>query len=236
MAGAVLGRLGRAPPYGVASQSALIILREGFEVVLVVGALLAIRAQGRISVVRAPILYGTWPAGWPALSPHSRCCSSSTPPAQRLKCWKAPPCCWASAVLFFGSYWLISKAEADRGSAPSRARKHALATGNALALGGAAFLAVYRERHGNHPLLHRRSSIRGGRAPAVAVGFASAWSACGRLRSLPRIGSPAADAPFVLRPPADCLYYLAVASAAQRRAELQGAGWVTRRRSLGAAH
>ena len=45
--------------YGVAFQSAFIILREGFEVVLVVGALLAYVRKAGFPSMRAPILCGT---------------------------------------------------------------------------------------------------------------------------------------------------------------------------------
>jgi high-affinity iron transporter len=52
----------------------------------------------------------------------------------------------ATVVLFFVSYWLISKAEADRWQKYIQGKvKVALARGSTMALAGAAFLAVYRE-------------------------------------------------------------------------------------------
>ena len=52
----------------------------------------------------------------------------------------------AAVVLFWVSYWLVSKAEADRWQRYIRGRvQGALTTGNRTALAAAAFLAVYRE-------------------------------------------------------------------------------------------
>ena len=52
----------------------------------------------------------------------------------------------AVVVLFFVSYWLLSKVEADRWTAFLKQRVHAaLSSGSALALASVAFLAVYRE-------------------------------------------------------------------------------------------
>ena len=52
----------------------------------------------------------------------------------------------AAAVLFFVSYWLVSKSEADKWQRYIRGKVHsALSNGRSLALAGAAFLAVYRE-------------------------------------------------------------------------------------------
>jgi high-affinity iron transporter len=52
----------------------------------------------------------------------------------------------ASAVLFWVSYWIVSKAEADRWQRYIRGKVDAaISTGSPLALGAASFLAVYRE-------------------------------------------------------------------------------------------
>ena len=52
----------------------------------------------------------------------------------------------ASAVLFWVSYWIISKAEADRWQRFIRGKvERALATGSGRSLAAASFLAVYRE-------------------------------------------------------------------------------------------
>src|SRR5262249_31927761 len=52
----------------------------------------------------------------------------------------------ASGVLFFVSYWIISKAEADRWQRYIRGKVgRAAAAGKGTALAAAAFLAVYRE-------------------------------------------------------------------------------------------
>jgi high-affinity iron transporter len=52
----------------------------------------------------------------------------------------------AAAVLFFVSYWLVSKSEADKWQRYIRGKVHtAMSNGRGVALASAAFLAVYRE-------------------------------------------------------------------------------------------
>src|SRR2546426_11038685 len=52
----------------------------------------------------------------------------------------------ATAVLFYVSYWLLSKIEVAKWNAFVKGRmEDALSTGSSFALGSVAFLAVYRE-------------------------------------------------------------------------------------------
>ena len=70
----------------------------------------------------------------------------------------------AAVVLFWVSYWLISKAEAERWQRYIRGRcSTRVAAGSATALAAAAFLAVYREGF-ETVLFYRRSSVRRRRA------------------------------------------------------------------------
>ena len=60
--------------------------------------------------------------------------------------WRASRCSSAVVVLFYVSYWLLSKIEADKWSAFLKGKMQAaLSSGSALALASVAFLAVYRE-------------------------------------------------------------------------------------------
>jgi high-affinity iron transporter len=128
------------------AQSAGIILREGFEVVLVVGALLAyVRRSGQAAMVRA--LYLGSAAGVAA----SVVTAIALVTLLRLTPWageavEGVAMLLAAVVLFWVSYWLVSKAEADRWQHYIRGRvQGALTTGSTTALATAAFLAVYRE-------------------------------------------------------------------------------------------
>jgi high-affinity iron transporter len=214
--------------YGVAFQSAFIILREGFEVVLVVGALLAYVRKAGFPSMRAPILYGTVAGGLAsALTAYAlvQLIHASGATAEVLE---GATMLLASAVLFFVSYWLISKAEADRWQRYIHGKvKSALASGSAVALGGAAFLAVYRE--GTETILFYKALIdsAAGALSAVAVGFAVGMVGLLAVYVLyMRIGSrlPMRQFFFVT---GGLLYYLAVVFAGKGVAELQGAGWVS---------
>jgi high-affinity iron transporter len=127
-------------------QSTTIILREGFEIVLVIGALLAYvsRAGGRS--MRRPIYAG---AGLGVVASVITAALLATvfrmtPGAGEVL--EGASMLLAAAVLFWVSYWIISKAEADRWQRYIQGKvKHAMDKGSPTALAAAAFLAVYRE-------------------------------------------------------------------------------------------
>ena len=214
--------------YGVAFQSGFIILREGFEVVLVVGALLAYVRKAGYPAMRRPILWGTAAGGlasvltaW-ALARLFQA-SGATP-----EVLEGATMLLASAVLFFVSYWLISKAEAERWQRYIQGKvKSALATGNAVALGGAAFLAVYRE--GTETVLFYKALIDSavGALTPVLAGFAAGALGLVVVYVLyMRLGARLPVRRFFLVT-SGLLYYLAVVFAGKGVAELQGAGWVS---------
>jgi high-affinity iron transporter len=215
-------------PYGVAFQSGFIILREGFEVVLILGALLGYVRKAGAPSMRAPILYGA-AAGVLAsvLTAYAlgRIFQASGATAEVVE---GATMLLAAAVLFFVSYWLISKAEADRWQRYIQGKvKSALASGNALALGGAAFLAVYRE--GTETILFYNALIdsASGAITALSVGFAIGVLGLAIVYMLyTRLGSrlPMRQFFFVT---GGLLYYLAVVFAGKGVAELQGAGWIS---------
>ena len=127
-------------------QSAGIILREGFEVVLVVGALLAyVRRSRQPDMVRA--LHAGTAVGVVASVATAVIIVSFL----RVTPWAAEAIeggamLLAAVVLFCVSYWLVSKAEADRWQRYIRGKvESALNARSGMALGAAAFLAVYRE-------------------------------------------------------------------------------------------
>ena len=226
MAGAALAPR-PSTTYGVAFQSAFIILREGFEVVLIVGALLAYVRKAGFPSMRAPILYGTVAGGVASVLTAYALVQLFQASGATGEVLEGATMLLASAVLFFVSYWLISKAEADRWQRYIQGKvKSALATGNAVALGGAAFLAVYRE--GTETILFYKALVdsASGALPAIAVGFAAGMIGLLAVYVLyTRIGSrlPMRQFFFVT---GGLLYYLAVVFAGKGVAELQGAGWV----------
>ncbi|MGD9764273.1 MAG: FTR1 family protein [Candidatus Binatia bacterium] len=225
-----------------AFQAAFIIVREGFEVVLIVGALLTYAAKTGMISLRAPILWGG--AGGVVASLVTayalvRLFQASGAAAEVIE---GATMLLAAAVLFFVSYWLISKAEAERWQRYIQGKvKSAIARGNLLALAGASFLAVYRE--GVETVLFYKALIASspGQLPAIAGGFAGGAAALAVIYALyQRIGRRVPMRPFFLATGV-LLYYLAVVFAGKGIAELQGGGvasttpvaWVPRIEALG---
>jgi high-affinity iron transporter len=134
----------------------------------------------------------------------------------------------AAAVLFYVSYWLLSKVEAAKWNAFVRGKmQSALASGSGLALAAVAFLAVYRE--GFETILFYKAlfnsagpagtvSVLGGIA-AGSVGLVAVYIAINRL------GLRVAMKPFFTVTGA-MLYYMAFVFAGKGVAELQGSGLV----------
>jgi high-affinity iron transporter len=209
-------------------QSAFIILREGFEVVLVVGALLAYATRSGNPALRAPILWGTAAGFVGSLLSAWALLRLVTAAGATAEVIEGATMLLASAVLFFVSYWLISKAEAERWQRYIQSKvKSAIATGNVFALGSAAFLAVYRE--GTETVLFYRALIGDSTdslAPIAAgmaiggVGLAIFYTAYTRL------GQRLPMRQFFLVT-GGLLYYLAVVFAGKGVAELQAGGVVS---------
>ncbi len=127
-------------------DSLLIILREGFEAILIVSALVAyLKRIGERA--RVPYLYGgaalavvasflLWVAARSALSLGGA-------DREALEGWTI---LLATGVLFWVSYWLVSKAEAERWQAFVRGRvERAVGRGALLGLGFLSFVVVFRE-------------------------------------------------------------------------------------------
>jgi high-affinity iron transporter len=226
----------------LAFQSAFIILREGFEVVLIVGALLAYATRSGSKAMRPPILWGG-AAGIVA----SLCTAwvfveifEATGAAGEVL--EGATMLLAAAVLFFVSYWLISKAEAERWQRYIQGKvKAAVDTGNLFALAGAAFLAVYRE--GVETVLFYKALLdgAGSQAGAVVLGFGVGVAGLVVVYILyQRLGRRLPLRQFFLVT-GGLLYYLAVVFAGKGVAALQSAGvvrttlvpWVPRIDALG---
>lgn len=213
--------------YAVALQSALIILREGFEVVLIVGALLAYVRRAGVPTMRPPIVWGAVAGGLASLASAYLLVQLAAVSGATAEVIEGATMLLAAAVLFCVSYWLISKAEADRWQRYIQGKvKAALATGNALALAGAAFLAVYRE--GVETVLFYKALIDAspGAVSAAALGLATGAAGLLMLYALyVRLGARLPLRQFFLAT-GGVLYYLAVVFAGKGVAELQRAGWI----------
>jgi high-affinity iron transporter len=133
-------------PYALFVESATIILREGLEIVLVIGALIAYVVKTQNAGMRRSIYAGTTLGIAASLATAFvmgellRLHPSSSDLLEGITMLLA------AVVLFWVSYWLISKAEADKWQRYIRGKvQSALSGKRSVALAGAAFLAVYRE-------------------------------------------------------------------------------------------
>ena len=136
----------------------------------------------------------------------------------------------AAAVLFYVSYWLLSKVEVARWMAFLRDR-----VGRAesrWALFGVAFLAVYRE--GAETILFYQALAGAGRPAPIAAGFVAAAAVLLVIAvAVLKFGVRLPTRPLFAMTGA-LLYYLAFVFAGQGVHELQEAGWVALTPVLGA--
>lgn len=156
-------------------KSLVILLREGIEAMLVVGALAAYlrRAGGadRIWVLHAGVgiaIVLSLLTGW-ALTGALQVAGASRGVLEGVTMLLA------AAVLFYVSFWLFSKREAQRWQAWIAGQiESAVTQGSSFALGGAACLAVYRE--GAETVLFYQALLAGesGNGGAIAAGICAA--------------------------------------------------------------
>ena len=127
-------------------QSFVLLLREGFEAILIVAALMAFLAKAGAVERRRHVAQG----GWAAVAASVVTAAVvellfEITPGQR-EALEGVTMLLATAVLFYVSYWLLSKIEVAKWNAFVKGRmEEALSTGSGFALASVAFLAVYRE-------------------------------------------------------------------------------------------
>src|SRR5207244_1590054 len=127
-------------------QSFVLLLREGFEAILIVAALMTFLAKAGAMERRRHVAQGAWVAV--AASVVTAAVVEllfQITPGQR-EALEGATMLVATAVLFYVSYWLLSKIEVAKWNAFVKGRmEEALSTGSSFALASVAFLAVYRE-------------------------------------------------------------------------------------------
>ena len=147
-------------------SSFLIILREGFEAILVIGALAAYMIKsGNQDKVRT--IYSA--AGIAVLASIATAFvlnSLIKVSGASQEVIEGVTMLLAVAVLFFVSFWLLSKAQAQAWQSYIEGKiKSSLTTGSMMALWSAAFLAVYRE--GAETILFYGALAGGANAPGA---------------------------------------------------------------------
>jgi high-affinity iron transporter len=208
-------------------KALIILLREGMEAMLVVGALAAyLRRSGaadRVWVIHAGVIVAiplSLLTGWLV----NRFLQSTGAP---LAVVEGITMLLASAMLFYVSCWLFAKREAKRWEEwVARQMENALSNGSLLALGGAACLAVYRE--GAETVLFYQALSVG--APEQTAALYAGMTAAALLL----VGCYFLMRQAILRIPFGVffgttsllLYGLAIVFLGQAIVELQAAGWI----------
>ncbi len=131
---------------GLFIQSFSIIVREGFEAILIIAALIAFlvksRNEDKLKSIYIGVLAGIVGSFITAYVVQE-VLHLSAASQEVMEGWIM---LIAVVVLFWVSYWLVSKIEAEKWQSYITSKmKTAVSTGSAFTLGGVAFLSVYRE-------------------------------------------------------------------------------------------
>ncbi len=208
-------------------QSLLIILREGFEAILLIGALIAyLQHAGRRREIAVIYQAAAMAVVASLLTAYlfQKVLSVSAAGQEVVEGFTM---LLASAVLFYVSYWLISKTESRRWQGYIRGKvEKAAGSGRMAAMGAVAFLAVYRE--GAETVLFYQALFAGmaGASRSIWGGFAAG---CALLLLLflvfRKVVGKLPVAPF-FAVTGGFLYYLAFVFAGKGVHELQEGGLV----------
>ncbi|MDR1916693.1 MAG: FTR1 family iron permease [Synergistaceae bacterium] len=211
---------------GLFMASLLIILREGFEAILVIAAIAAyLIRSGNANQTR--VVYGSGIAalvasGIAAVAMQSLFEISGTANQEILE---GAAMLLAVVVLFFVSNWMVSKAEAEAWKHYIEGKvQSAVETGSSFALGAAAFLAVFRE--GAETILFYQALLGRveGSSSMVWLGFLVGCAALVVIFALVRYGSLAIPIKPFFMGTSILMYIMSIAFAGGGVKELQEAG------------
>jgi len=218
----------RLSPLNLFVQSFIIMLREGLEAILIVGALMTFLTKMGAGRRKRDIHIGVGAAvGASLLTAVALETIFVLSPAHR-EALEGATMVLATGVLFYVSYWLLSKMEVVKWNHFVKSKvKDALDSGSALALASAAFLAVYRE--GFETVLFYKALFvagAGGGTMSVLAGIALGSIVLVAVYiAINRFGVRLPLKPFFAFTSA-FLYYMAFVFAGKGIAELQEGGLV----------
>lgn len=133
-------------PLNLFLQSFVLLLREGLEAILVVGALMAFLVKTGAGHRRRDLHVGVGAAIGASLLTALLLETILEVSHARQEAIEGGVMLIATAMLFYVSYWLISKMEVAKWNRFVKGRvQEAVSSGSSLALASVAFLAVYRE-------------------------------------------------------------------------------------------
>ena len=215
----------RLSPLNLFTQSLILLLREGLEAILVVGALMAFLAKTGAGRRRRDIHVGVGAAIGASLLTAVLLETIFQVSRARQETLEGAVMLVATAMLFYVSYWLLSKMEVAKWNRFVKGRvQDAVSSGSALALASVAFLAVYRE--GFETVLFYKALFLAGAGSALPVFLGMAVGAVGLsvvYFAINRYGVKIPLKPFFGITSA-FLYYMAFVFAGKGVAELQEGG------------
>ncbi len=204
--------------------SFFLLVREGFEAILIVAALMTFLAKAGAPERRRDVARGAWLAVAASLLTWVlvELLVEVTPGGREIM--EGATMLLAAAVLFYVSYWLLSKIEAAKWTAFVHGKmQSALSSGSGVALSAVAFLAVYRE--GFETILFYKALFTSAGSAGVPVVLGIAVGAVGLVAIyllINQLGLRVAMKPF-FAVTGVMLYYMAFVFAGKGIAELQGA-------------
>ena len=216
-------------PANLFLQSFIILIREGLEAILLVGALMTFLAKMGAAHRKRDINIGVGAAVVASLlTAFALETIFHLSPANR-EALEGATMVVATAVLFYVSYWLLSKMEVVKWNHFVKSKvQDALTSGSGLALASAAFLAVYREGF-ETVLFYKALFLTGGSAAATmpiiaGIALGSMVMVCVYI-AINRFGLRLPLKPFFGVTSA-FLYYMAFVFGGKGVAELQEGGYV----------
>jgi high-affinity iron transporter len=217
-------------PANLFIQSFVILLREGLEALLIVGALMTFLSKMGAAHRKRDIHLGVGAAVVVSLlTALALETVFQLSPAHR-EALEGATMVLATGVLFYVSYWLLSKMEVAKWNHFVKSKvQDALNSGSGLALASAAFLAVYRE--GFETVLFYKALLvsggqTGGAMPIVAGILLGSIAMVFVYVAMNRFGLRLPLKPF-FGVTSGFLYYMAFVFAGKGVAELQEGGFIS---------
>jgi high-affinity iron transporter len=212
---------------GLAVQSFVIILREGFEAILIIGAIIAFLIKTGRPEARRTVYAGVVGAVGASLAVAILLQALFEVAPARREVLEGATMLVAVAVLFSVSYWLVSKLQHGRWERYLKERMHvAIGAGGGLALGGVAFLAVFREGVETVLFYKALTAMAAGAVLPIVLGFVVGLAALVLIYlAFTRLGVRIPMRPFFALT-SGILYLMATIFAGAGIAELQEAGVV----------
>ncbi len=215
--------------FNLMSQSFVIMLREGLEAILIIGALVAMLVKMGAGHRRRDVHIGVGAAILASLLTAAVLETLIEITPARREALEGLTMVVATVVLFYVSYWLLSKMEVAKWNRFVKGKvQDALTSGSALALASVAFLAVYRE--GFETVLFYKALFVAGGPGSAAVPVVSGMLAGGAVLAVVYVAINRFGVRLPLKPffglTGGFLYYMAFVFAGQGIAELQEGGLV----------